>query len=165
MQVLSYEAELLKKNTTWREGGLFIEHLIVHIQARHCMGCDIWLCTYRHVIAWAVTSDCAHTGTSLHGLWHLIVHIRARCCMGYDIWLCTYRHVIAWTLWRQVLLLFYKRILISNIGEWEPIISWNFRLPRWFFDQKILLKKRSMLHRSECYLSSSCLWIYNWAVL
>ena len=28
---------------------------------------SIWLCTYRYVIAWAVTSDCAHTSTSLHG--------------------------------------------------------------------------------------------------
>ena len=27
----------------------------------------IWLWTYRLAIAWAVTSDCAHTGTSLHG--------------------------------------------------------------------------------------------------
>ena len=40
-----------KKHTTWGEGGLSIEHLIA----------------YGHVIAWAVTSDCAHTGTSLHG--------------------------------------------------------------------------------------------------
>ena len=31
-----------KKNTTWGEGGLFMEHLTVHIWARHCMSCD-WL--------------------------------------------------------------------------------------------------------------------------
>ena len=36
------QTELPKKNITWGERGLFIEHLIVHIQARHCMGCD-WL--------------------------------------------------------------------------------------------------------------------------
>ena len=28
---------------------------------------SIWMCTYGHVIAWAVTSDCPHTGTPLHG--------------------------------------------------------------------------------------------------
>ena len=42
-------------------------HLIVYIRARHYMGCDIRLCTYGHVITWAVTYDCVHTGTSLHG--------------------------------------------------------------------------------------------------
>ena len=52
MQVLSYEAELPNKNTTWGKGGLFIEHLIVNIRTCHCMGCNIWLCTYRYVIAW-----------------------------------------------------------------------------------------------------------------
>ena len=86
-------------------------HLTVHIWARHCMGCDIWLSTYGHVIVWAVTSDCPHTGTSLHGpvtsdcphtgmslygLWHLTVHIRACHCMGCNIWLSTYGHVIVW---------------------------------------------------------------------
>ena len=28
---------------------------------------NIWLCTYGYIIAWAVTSDCAHTGISFHG--------------------------------------------------------------------------------------------------
>ena len=30
------QTELPKENTTWGEGGSFIEHLIVYIQARHC---------------------------------------------------------------------------------------------------------------------------------
>ena len=42
---------------------------------------SVWLWTYGHIIAWAVTSDCEHLGTSLHGLWHLIVHIQERNCM------------------------------------------------------------------------------------
>ena len=74
----------------------YIKHLTVHIRARRCMGCDIWLSTYGHVIAWAVTSDCLHMGTSLHGLWHLTVYIRACHCMGCDIWLSTYGHIIVW---------------------------------------------------------------------
>ena len=36
---------------------------------------NISLCTHGRVIAWAVTSGCAHTGTSLNGLWHLIMQV------------------------------------------------------------------------------------------
>ena len=43
---------------------------------------SIWLSTYRHVIACAVTSNCPHTDTSLHGLWRRTVYIQARHCMG-----------------------------------------------------------------------------------
>ena len=52
IQLCSKQSCPEKTTTTWRGGGLFIEHLTVHIQARHCMGCDIWLTTYRHIIAW-----------------------------------------------------------------------------------------------------------------
>ena len=38
-------------------------------------------------------------------------------------------------------------------------------LPRQFWDWKIHLQKRSMLHSSICYLSTSCLWIHNLAEL
>ena len=67
IQLWSKQNCLEKTTPTWGEGGLFIEHLTVHIQAHHCMSCDVWLSTYRHIIAWAVTSGCPHTGMSLHG--------------------------------------------------------------------------------------------------
>ena len=38
-----------KNDPTW-EGGLFIEHLIVHIRACHCMGCDWLLVIWAEVI-------------------------------------------------------------------------------------------------------------------
>ena len=125
IQLCSKQSRPEKTPTTWGEGGgLFIEHLTVHIWAYHCMGCHVWLSTYGHIIAWAVTSDCPHMGTSLHGLWHLTVHIwahhcmgchvcphtgrslhglshltvhiRAGHCMGCHIWLSIYGQVIAW---------------------------------------------------------------------
>ena len=96
IQLCSKQSCPEKTPTTWGEGGLFIEHLTVHIWTRDCMGCDVWLSLYRHVIAWAVTSDCPHMDTSLHGLWHLTVHIWTRHCMSCEIWLSTYVHIIAW---------------------------------------------------------------------
>ena len=53
-QVLSYEANSCQRRIPLEEKE---DYLL-----------SILLCTYGHVIAWAVMSDCAHTCTSLHGL-------------------------------------------------------------------------------------------------